>query len=219
MNRGPLLFLGILAAVAFSWVGLVLTSVIQYGALTPYYDPAEGKLYPDKPPGQAGQGRLVYEDLGCAACHTQQVRRPGFGADEERGWGTRQSVARDYLYEPRVLLGSLRTGPDLRNIGARQTSAEWHYLHLYDPQLTSPTSIMPPFRFLFEYRKVVGQPSPLALKLPADYARRHGLDRPGYELVPTPRAEALVAYLLALNDPYTFPEARPYVAPAKKGGA
>ncbi|HTX66514.1 MAG TPA: cbb3-type cytochrome c oxidase subunit II [Opitutaceae bacterium] len=214
MNRGPFLFLGILATLAFSWVGLIVAGEIQLGHLAPYYDPNEGSVNPYKPAGQAAQGRLVYADLGCAACHTQQVRRPGFGADTERGWGARQSVARDYVYEPRVLLGALRTGPDLRNIGARQTSADWHLLHLYDPQLTSPGTIMPSFRFLFHYRKTeAGQTSPRALKLPADYARQHGLDRPGYELVPTPRAEALVAYLLSLQDTYVYPEARPYTPP------
>ena len=147
------------------------------------------------------------------------MRRPGFGADTERGWGDRQSVARDYIYERRVFLGTMRTGPDLRNIGARQPSADWLYRHLYDPQLTSPGSIMPPFRFLFAYRRVTGQYSPLALKLPADYARQHGLDRPGYELVPTPRAEALVAYLMSLKDTYEFPEAKPYIPPKPEGGA
>ena len=220
MNRGPLIFLGIFLALAFSWAGIVLTNQIQYGSLTPYYDANEGKTFPDQPSGLANQGRLVYQDLGCMYCHSQQVRRPGYGADTERGWGERQSVARDYIYEPRVFLGTMRTGPDLRNIGSRQPSTDWHYLHLYDPQLTSPGSIMPPFRFLYAYRKVApGQASPLALKLPADYARQHGLDRPGYELVPTPRAEALVAYLLSLKDTYVFPEARPYVPPKPAAGA
>jgi cytochrome c oxidase cbb3-type subunit 2 len=112
----------------------------------------------------------------------------------------------------------MRTGPDLRNIGARQPSPDWHYLHLFDPQITSPGSIMAPFGFLYEYRAVVGERSPKALKLPVEYAKAHGLERPGYELVPTPRAEALVAYLLSLKDTYQFPEAKPYVPP-KKGGA
>jgi len=217
MNKGPLIFLGIFCALAFSWAGIVLTNQIQYGSLTPYYDQSEGQLYPQKRSGLAERGRLVYQDLGCLYCHSQQVRRPGFGADTERGWGDRQSVARDYIYEPRVFLGTMRTGPDLRNIGARQISADWHYLHLYDPQLTSPGSLMAPFRFLFAYRQVVGEHSTHALQLPADYVRQHGLDRPGYELVPTPRAEALVAYLLSLKDTYEFPEARPY-RPAQKGG-
>ena len=219
MNRGPLIFLGIFLALAFSWTGIVLTNQIQYGSLTPYYDQNEGKTFPDRPSGLAERGRAVYQDLGCLYCHSQQVRRPGFGADTERGWGDRQSVARDYIYERRVFLGTMRTGPDLRNIGARQPSADWHYLHLYDPQLASPGSIMAPFRFLFAYRQVTGEHSPKALKLPGDYARQHGLDRPGYELVPTPRAEALVAYLMSLKDTYEFPEARPYVPPKKEGGS
>jgi cytochrome c oxidase cbb3-type subunit 2 len=54
--------------------------------------------------------------------------------------------------------------------------------------------------------------------LPAEYAKLHDLDRPGFELVPTPRADALVAYLLSLKDTYEFPEAKPYV-PKKAGGA
>jgi len=219
MNRGPLIFLGVFLTLAFSWVGVVLTNQIQYGSLTPFYDAAEGKLYPEKPSGLAERGKLVYQDLGCVYCHSQQVRRPGFGADTERGWGERQSVARDYVYEGRVFLGTMRTGPDLRNIGARQPSADWHYLHLYDPQLTSPGSIMAPFSFLFDYRKIAGQRSPKALKLPADYARARGLDKPGFELVPAPRAEALVAYLMARKDVYQFPEARPYVLRKPEGVA
>ncbi len=218
MNKGPLIFLGIFFTLAFSWSGIILTNQIQYGHLAPYYDPNEGQLYPQPLTGEAARGRLVYQDLGCMYCHSQQVRRPGFGADTERGWGDRQSVARDYIYEPRVFLGTMRTGPDLRNIGARQTSSTWHYLHLFDPQLTSPGSIMAPFGFLFDYRKVLGERSPLALHLPEDYARSHGLDKPGYELVPTPRAEALVAYLLSLKDTYEYPEAKPYV-PRKGEGS
>jgi cytochrome c oxidase cbb3-type subunit 2 len=217
MNRGPLIFLGIFFALAFSWTGVVLTNQIQYGSLTPFYDQSDGKTYPEKRSGLAERGRLVYQDLGCLYCHSQQVRRPGFGADTERGWGDRQSVARDYVNDKRVYLGTMRTGPDLRNIGARQPSADWHYLHLFDPRLTSPGSIMAPFGFLYEYRRVVGERSSKALKLPADYAKQRGLDRTGFELVPTPRAEALVAYLLSLRDTYEFPEAKPY-APRTGGG-
>ena len=43
MNRGPLIFLGIFFALAFSWTGIVLTNQIQYGSLTPFYDQAEGR--------------------------------------------------------------------------------------------------------------------------------------------------------------------------------
>lgn len=206
MNRAPLLFLGIFFALAFSWTGIVLVNQIGYGDLTPVYDENDNIAYPQALPGIAQQGRLVYQDLGCMYCHTQQVRRPGFGADIERNWGERQSVARDYIREPRVFLGSMRTGPDLRNIGARfvgEGGYNWHMQHLYDPQITSEGSNMPPFKFLFETRKIVGEPSVNAIThlLPEKYQ-----PEAGYEIVPTKRAESLVAYLLSLKDTYAYPE-------------
>lgn len=214
MNRAPLIFLGVFCALALSWMGIVLSNQIAYGSLTPYYSPEEGKVFPEPTPGLAERGKLVYQDLGCMYCHTQQVRRAGYGADIERGWGERQSVARDYIREKRVLLGSMRTGPDLRNVGARLTDLTWHYLHLYDPAITSPGSTMPPHKFLFETRAIVGEPSPKALNLPASHT-----PPPGYEVVPTERAESLVAYLINLKDPYAFPETQNvYVEPAAKEG-
>ena len=216
MNRGPLIFLGVFLTLAFSWTGIVLTNQIQYGSLTPYYDQAEGKTFPDKPSGQASRGRLVYQDLGCLYCHSQQVRRPGFGADIERGWGNRQSVARDYIYEPRVFLGTMRTGPDLRNIGSRQPRRlalspplrpAAHLARFDHAALPVPVRVPPGGR---------GPALAEALKLPADYAKQHGLDRPGFELVPAPRAEALVAYLMSLKDTYEYPEAKPYLPPKKE---
>ncbi|HTJ78809.1 MAG TPA: cbb3-type cytochrome c oxidase subunit II [Rariglobus sp.] len=216
MNRAPLIFLGIFFALAFSWTGIVLTNQISYGSLKPVYDETEGKSYPLQTPGLAARGKQVYEDLGCIYCHSQQIRRPGYGDDIERGWGDRQSVAHDYIRENRVLLGTMRTGPDLRNIGARQTDRTWHYQHLYDPQITSPGSNMPPFAFLFETHKIVGQPSPKAIqsKLPAKYQ-----PPAGYEIVPTERGETLVDYLLSLKDTYAYPETKNvYVEPTPEAG-
>ena len=40
--------------------------------------------------------------------------------DQARGWGERQSVARDYIFQIRPQLGSSRIGPDLTNLGARK---------------------------------------------------------------------------------------------------
>jgi cytochrome c oxidase cbb3-type subunit 2 len=212
MNRAPLIFLGVFFTMAFSWTGIILSNQISYGKLQPIFDETENKSYPLQLPGLAAQGKLVYQDLGCIYCHTQQVRRPGFGADDKRGWGDRQSVARDYIREGRVLLGTMRTGPDLRNIGARQASRDWHLLHLYDPQITSKGSIMPRFAFLFEERQIIGEPSPHALKLPAPHTAK-----PGYEVLPTHRAESLLAYLLSLKDTYDYPETKNvYVEPAKE---
>ena len=224
MKRAPFIFLGIFCALAFSWTGIVLTNQLGYGSVTPHFDETEGKAFPEQIPGVVAQGKLVYQDLGCVQCHTQQVRRPGFGSDvpaveggPSRGWGTRQSVARDYIRESRVLIGQSRIGPDLRNVAVRKPAegaaydAQWHYLHLYDPQLKAPGSIMPRHAFLFETRQIVGQPSPKALVLPAQYAAPAG-----HEVVPTARAEALVTYLLSLKDTYAYPETKNVFTPEKK---
>jgi cytochrome c oxidase cbb3-type subunit 2 len=216
MNRAPLIFLGIFFAIAFSWTGIILTNQISYGSLTRYVNPDDGKAYPQASPGDAARGKLVYQDLGCVYCHSQQVRQPGFGIDIERGWGERGSVARDYVGEQRVFLGSMRTGPDLRNVGARfagQGGREWHIKHFYDPTITSVGSIMPPHRFLYETRKIVGDPSPKAVQslLPEKYQ-----PAPGYEIVLKQRGDDLIAYLLSLKDPELYPEeaARVYVPKA-----
>lgn len=222
MNRISLLFLGVFVALAASWTGVVLVNQMSYGHLTPVVNSDEGLATPQALPGTAQQGRDVYRDLGCAACHTQQVRRADFGTDAKRGWGARQSVARDYIYEPTVLIGSRRLGPDLRNIGARKDGQqgregkEWFYRHLYDSQLTSPGSIMPSYRFLFTTRKIVGQPSPKAIQglLPAGYQPREG-----DEIVPTTRAESLVSYLMSLKDTYEYPESKNVFVPKAAGAA
>src|SRR5947199_8299555 len=112
MKSGPFFLLGLLVALTLSWAGLVLGANAQLGALTPYYDEAESAAFPARPSGLAARGQLVYADLGCAACHTQQVRRPDFGSDQARGWGDRQSVARDYIFQLRPQLGAMPIGPD-----------------------------------------------------------------------------------------------------------
>ena len=59
-------------------------------------------------------------------CETRLVAT---GADIARGWGLRQSVAVDYLYDQPVQLGNLRAGPDLANIGVRVPDANLHLNH------------------------------------------------------------------------------------------
>jgi len=211
MKNGLFIFTGAFATLALSWAGVVLTAHNQLGSLTQYKDPVDDALYPQALTGLANQGRLVYQDLGCVSCHTQQVRREGFGADvgeHSRKWGLRQSVARDYIGEKTVLIGSSRFGPDLRNVGARTyASAEYFYDILYAPERIAPG--MPAHKFLFELRPVGSvQSSHQSLKVLPD----------GRELVPTARARALVAYLLSLKDTYEFPEARPFVETAAKEG-
>lgn len=201
MNRTVLIALGVVATVVSSFVGLVVLPQHQVGAIEPV-TLENGQQRPIEPVGDVATGREVYIDLGCIYCHSQQVRPPGYGADIERGWGTRQTRPVDYLYDQPPLLGTMRTGPDLANIGARQPSEDWHYLHLYDPELTSPGSIMPEFPFLFERRAkedVRGRPEH-ALELPADRQPEDAW------VVPSDRAEALVAYLVSLDHTWEIPD-------------
>lgn len=205
MKRMPTLFFGIFLTLALSWSGLILSSFLGMGSLQPTAV-EEGELpYPRERSGDARRGREVYADLGCIYCHSQQVRRKGFGADYERGWGDRQTVARDYILEPRVMLGTSRTGPDLTAVGQRRNS-EWQHLHLYNPQITSPGSIMPPFRYLYRIQPIGEKPSSDALMIPPTSPD----DQPpeGYEIVPTERAKQLVAYLNSLRLDYELPESR-----------
>jgi mono/diheme cytochrome c family protein len=116
------------------------------------------------------------------------------GADIARGWGIRHSVAEDFLWDDPVQLGGIRVGPDLANAGVRLPDANWQLLHLYAPRAVAGNSVMPPFRYLFETRKINGAPSPDALKLPQTFS-----PRAGYEVVPTDDAKNLVAYLLSLR--------------------
>lgn len=117
------------------------------------------------------------------------------GPDIARGWGLRRSVAEDFLYDNTVQLGSLRIGPDLAGVGARSPNANVVLQHLYAPKSVEKDSLMPPFRYLFEVRKIVGgEFSPDALNLPKEFAPADG-----YEVMPKPEAKELVAYLLSLH--------------------
>jgi len=220
MKNGLVLFLGVFGTLALSWAGLLLAAHKQIGALPQFKDPVEQTLNPAPLNGLADQGRQVYQDLGCASCHTQQVRFDGFGSDIKRGWGERGSYAREYIREKTVLIGSSRIGPDLRNVGARIPDADYFYKLLYAPEAKfggKPYAHgMPAHKFLFEERALAGkQPSYKAVNVPAGFGPAEG-----YEVVPTPRAEALVAYLISLKDAYNYPAEQGLnaPAPAKEGG-
>ena len=209
MKRYALFFAGIFAAFAFSWVGVIAVPLAQLGKLQPQVDEDNtSDVYPVNTGGVADQGRRVFAANGCVSCHSQQVRGAGT-VDTARGWGDRRTVPLDYIYGRPVELGLMRNGPDLTNIGVRQPNAEWHYLHLYDPRSVTPGSIMPPFRFLFEKRKITGERSAEALYLSGD-------DAPpaGFEVVPTPEAKALVGYLLSRDKSHPLKEQK-----SSRGGA
>ncbi len=161
----------------------------------------------------------ILKAIGSAGAKAQVVVS-ALGPDMARGWGRRRSVAQDYLYDLPVQPGSRRAGPDLANVGLRQPDVNWQLRHLYAPAADVPGSTMPPYRFLFELRKVGKQSSARALQLSGDFA-----PPAGYEIVPTDDALALAAYLVSLRaeaplfeSPFTAPAAPPVAAtnsPAK----
>lgn len=140
-------------------------------------------------------GRQVYISNGCVYCHSQQPRDPAQGPDEKRGWG-RASVAGDYKYDTPHLLGTMRTGPDLLNIGARQPSKDWHLGHLYQPRAYTPGSTMPAYPFLFEVRNSPPKEGEEVVNLPPGYVKE------GQVVIAKPDAIALVQYLQSLNRTY-----------------
>lgn len=201
MSKTFFLAIGIFLTIAASLTGLVIIPNWQFQGIQPVTKP-DGTQYPPRYLGEELKGRAVYIDQGCIYCHSQQVRMKGYGADIRRGWGTRRSVPRDYLHDRPHQLGTMRTGPDLGSIGARQPSVDWHALHLYDPQITSAGSVMPGFPYLFTEVKSGETPPAGAVKLPANY-RRAGISH----VVPTDRGAALITYLKRLNQSFPLPEA------------
>lgn len=204
MNRMPLLFVGIFLTFASAWIGLVAYPYLALGNLQPVTNEETGEISPPPLSGLAVAGQRAYASAGCVYCHSQQVRQPYITtSDLERGWGTRPTVARDFIREQPVFLGTMRTGPDLANVGKRWPDPNWHHRHLYEPGTVSPGSIMPAYRYLYKMRQIVGQPSEDAVTgLVGPHA-----PPPGYEVVPTEEAEALVAYLISLNRDYPLEEA------------
>ena len=174
------------------WLFLIVIPFIGASNAEPVpYGPEEemegGVLaYPDKSflrYGASDYGRQIYAAEGCAYCHTQMVRptyagpdmwRPGWGGREEGGFA-RETQPMDYVTEDFALLGYQRIGQDLSNVGHRITTAEEMHRHLSDPKSFDPDSGMPAYRHLYTQ-------SPY-----------------GEGLAPTPKAEALVDYLLSLK--------------------
>lgn len=145
------------------------------------------------------RGRQIYVSNGCVSCHSQQPRAGSLAPDAARGWG-RPSVAGDYAYDTPHLLGTMRTGPDLLNIGVRQPSLQWHLGHLYQPRAFVKGSLMPSYPYLFETKPVAGD-GEISVQLPPG-----GVPR-GVAVVASRDALDLVAYLISLNRSYPVAEA------------
>ncbi|HLS42272.1 MAG TPA: cbb3-type cytochrome c oxidase subunit II [Paenalcaligenes sp.] len=187
MNSEYKLLIGAMVTLALATSALVVVPHLQVSQV----QPPEGL----EPYTSAElRGRQQYIAQGCVYCHSQQPRSQAQAPDFQRGWG-RASVAGDYYYDKPHLLGTMRTGPDLLNIGARQPSVDWQLGHLYQPRAYTPGSNMPAYPYLFE-TKDKAEEGDTVVNLPPGYAPE------GKVVVAKPEAMDLVSYLLALDRTY-----------------
>jgi cytochrome c oxidase cbb3-type subunit 2 len=193
VTRVWLLVLGVLAVVVFATTLLVIIPNTMIAAVRP-----APQLQPYT--AQQARGREVYIEQGCVYCHSQQVRDPVYTSDKARGWGPRATVPADYVNDRPHLLGTMRTGPDLINIGARQPSELWQHVHLFNPRAYMPWSVMPAFPYLYDVVDATAVPAGKT-----SYAVPGGKLPDGKVIVPTADADALVAYLLSLKRTYPVP--------------
>ncbi|MEM0541033.1 cytochrome-c oxidase, cbb3-type subunit I [Flavobacterium sp. j3] len=90
------------------------------------------------------EGRDLYIREGCVGCHSQMIRP--FRSEVVR-YGE-YSKSGEYVYDHPFLWGSKRTGPDLHREGGKYND-NWHFNHMWNPQSTSPGSIMPGYKWLY----------------------------------------------------------------------
>jgi cytochrome c oxidase cbb3-type subunit 2 len=142
-------------------------------------------------------GKLIYISEGCVGCHSQQVRN----VEMDKVFGSRPGMASDYanigrtsiLQNTATLMGTERTGPDLTNIGIRQTNRDWHLMHLYNPRSVVAESIMPSYEWLFEYKETPNK-NDVIVAVPTKF-----LSGKIGKVVATTEALQLVAYLQSLQ--------------------
>lgn len=167
---------------------------------------------------QEHDGQKVFIAEGCVACHTQQVRN----IPMDKMWGDRPSIPSDYYYgkermsiwqQTPSVLGSERTGPDLTNVGVRQSGMAWQMMHLHNPRSVVKESIMPSYPWLFVAKQ---HPSKDDVVVPVGPGI---LPDTSWAMVATKEAKDLVAYLLSLKQTPlpTGEEGIPFLASDKSG--
>ena len=90
------------------------------------------------------EGLQLYKSNGCVYCHSQFTRPKDVTP-------SKPSEAGEYVYDRPHQLGTLRTGPDLANIGYKRGDA-WEADHLKNPRKYTPNSIMPNFSYLTDHQ-------------------------------------------------------------------
>ncbi len=144
---------------------------------------------------QEQRGLHIYVAEGCLYCHTQQVRplevdKP-FGRPSTPGDYARLGPQDLWRMTPEML-GTERNGPDLSDVGDRQPSETWNYIHLYNPRAVVKDSVMQAYRWLFRVKRSPG-PDDTVVPVPPEYAPTGG------RVVATEETKDLVAYLMSLK--------------------
>ena len=142
-------------------------------------------------------GKLVYISEGCVGCHSQQVRN----VEMDRVFGSRPGMPSDYANIGRTsiwqntatLMGTERTGPDLTDVGNRQTSRDWNLMHLYNPRSVVSQSIMPSYKWLFEIKENPGY-NDVVVNIPSQF-----MNGQSGKVVASKEALHLFAYLQSLK--------------------
>ena len=160
------------------------------------------------------EGRDLYIREGCVGCHSQMVRP--LRAETAR-YGD-YSKAGEFVYDHPFLWGSKRTGPDLQREGGKYPDS-WHFIHMKDPSVTSPGSLMPGYDWMYDAKldtshiegKIITLRR-LGVPYPDGYERRaeadlqaqaatiaEGLTRGGIAAAGDREIVALIAYLQRLG--------------------
>ena len=179
------LFIGLFGTFAFSWVGLTLIPNSQIGHLDPQSDEEGTDIYPMPRSGMVERGERIYIGNGCVYCHSQQLRPDYVASDIDRErdaapsprpkWGERRSAPRDYVFARPALLGKMRMGPDLANIGKAAPAEEESPAPAASPTAASPAP--------------GGSPSPPAAKPAASASRSPApANSPAATSTPSPSA-------------------------------
>ena len=142
------------------------------------------------------EGRDIYIRESCNVCHSQMIRP--FRAETER-YG-HYSVAGEFVFDRPFLWGSKRTGPDLHRVGGRY-SDDWHRVHMINPRLVVPESIMPGYPWLQENKL-----STKSIQAKMETLRLLGVPYSDEDIETAPTAlegktelDALIAYLQGLG--------------------
>jgi cbb3-type cytochrome c oxidase subunit II len=122
---------------------LILAAVVFIAVYIPYITRVDmpSAIFRPRTPQEAA-GRKLYIANGCVYCHSQSIRSIDWGLGAER-----IAQAGDYIEDHPILLGSIRTGPDLSQAGGEHPD-DWHSAHFVNPRYTRPNSLMPAFEFL-----------------------------------------------------------------------